>query len=163
MNAIIKIIPAHYLPALVNADETGLSDHECEILAEFQAMLNRAGYYGQPATYTGPEFTTENDLDYTAGDCVTAEFQAMTPRDQILANPDKIKIDLFFGPAGGHGFRRGNWQYTLQHGETGEFFASIPHEMALDDQRAILQDQLKAHCLAGGRVTVKPARDNSNE
>ena len=62
---------------------------------------------------------------------------------EVVAAASKINhldvdVDVFGGPAGGNGFRKGYWTATYK-GETFKFFDSIPHGMDLDDQKARLQ------------------------
>ncbi len=49
-----------------------------------------------------------------------------------------IDVDVFGGPPGAYGFRRGTWKATLDDGGTLEFYCSIPHALTIEEQRARL-------------------------
>ena len=73
MKTTTYTLPAHWAPALINADESGMADDEIEALNEWLSdyapghCLDCSGY---------PEFTTHHDAaDYVlACDCLTYTF-----------------------------------------------------------------------------------------
>lgn len=67
---------------------------------------------------------------------------------------DMIKVDVWRGPAGGCGFRKGTWSASYQ-GKTYQFFASVPHESGLDVQGRRLTNIAALHIagIESGYVT----------
>jgi len=69
------LLPAHWAPALINGDESGLTDEESAELAGWLESHPELG------TCVGcddePEFCTENDAGTLACDCVTFEFEIL--------------------------------------------------------------------------------------
>jgi hypothetical protein len=65
----------------------------------------------------------------------------------MTIDTDKIKVDLFYGPAGGYGFRKGTWTAEYD-GQTYKFFASIPHGAELDAQERMLKEVAARHIAA---------------
>ena len=59
-------------------------------------------------------------------------------------NENEIKIDVFFGPIGSCGFRRGHWKGEYKGAEF-KFYASIPHQLPLDEQRKRLRELAARH------------------
>ena len=51
---------------------------------------------------------------------------------------DAIDVDVWAGPIGSHGFRRGYWHATAPNGRKLRFFSSISHNVELDRQRQAL-------------------------
>ena len=56
----------------------------------------------------------------------------------MTINPADIQIDITFGPPGGYGFRKGNWNAKYQ-GRSFNFYGCVSHYAELDAQRAHLQ------------------------
>lgn len=59
----------------------------------------------------------------------------------------EIAVDVFRGPAGGNGFRKGTWTATY-HGKQIQFFDSIPHSAELDKQERMLKNTAAFHIAA---------------
>lgn len=51
---------------------------------------------------------------------------------------DALEVDVFYGPAGSCGFRKGTWKCTYG-GRSYSFFASVPHACDLDKQTELLR------------------------
>ena len=62
-------------------------------------------------------------------------------------NKSEIDVDVFKGPAGGNGFRKGTWTATY-HGEHIQFFDSIPHGAEFDKQKRMLKNTAAFHIAA---------------
>lgn len=70
-------------------------------------------------------------------------------------NPNDIDVDVFGGPPGSAGFRRGTW--TAEYGgQSYTLMASIPHALEFDEQRARLQREF-AHAIENGYAKPKAA------
>jgi len=65
----------------------------------------------------------------------------------------EIEVDVFAGPAGGHGFRKGTWVATYRGAEV-KFYASVPHALELADQKSRLK-QAAAFTIAARALGYK--------
>ena len=54
----------------------------------------------------------------------------------------KIDVDVFSGPIGGYGFRTGNWNISIG-GIKFKMYASVPHNIEIEEQREILVSKVK--------------------
>lgn len=69
------VLPAHWASALINGDESGLTDGESAELAGWLESHPELGTcFG---CVDDPEFCTENDAGTLACDCVTFEFEVL--------------------------------------------------------------------------------------
>ena len=59
-----------------------------------------------------------------------------------------IKVDVWHGPIGGYGFRKGWWTVDVD-GKPYKMFASIPHNLDLDRQRELLLQEAKCRIAQG--------------
>ena len=61
-----------------------------------------------------------------------------------------IKVDVFNGPIGGHGFRSGWWPVTID-GQKARVYSSVPHSAELDEQERTVRRAVE-QCLAKNEV-----------
>lgn len=90
-------------------------------------------------------------LDFTATHSNTGDNPLRAEQLRIASGLDllTIDVDVFWGPPGDHGFRRGMWN-AKHEGRRYQFFSSVPHAADLDTQRNMLKEAAALH-IAGLR------------
>jgi thiazole synthase ThiGH ThiG subunit len=78
MNVLTQVLPVDIVLAMINGDESGLTDQESLELLEYSEDLNRSGFYAIPFTpEKEQEYYTSNDLNNVGCDCLMVEFQEL--------------------------------------------------------------------------------------
>jgi len=62
--------------------------------------------------------------------------QELTGKESMIGvEKEIVDVDVFGGPIGSYGFRRGKWTARVNDGSTFTFYCSIPHNIDLGEQR----------------------------
>ena len=82
METVNLILPAHWASALVNADYTGMEDHE---IVEVDTWQNSNTHNSPLAVSAEPEFVAYHDaVNVLPAECLEYTFESFTGKDGVI-------------------------------------------------------------------------------